>query len=416
MANVISPNMSLIVPGVGSEAGPTYAQDINNDLNILDAHTHTPGSGVQITPAALNINSALTLNSNFLNSIAGLTLTAQGSTPVNNTIYESGVDLYYVDGNGNNVRITQSGGVAGSPGSISNLTSPASASYVSSSKTFVWQSNTAIAANLDAASILLRNISPNSTFALTLSPPASLSNNYTITLPTVPASQSFMTIDNSGAIAAPVVYPLVASGIANNTITAAQIANNTITATEIANGAITTTQISATANITATQINPNAAINPNQLASYTTGGSPYFVQAALNSQFTTGSTSFVQVTAFTATLTNQSTQRPTFITFSGTSSSTAAFIEVPPLNGSSGLQQAIIQIRAISGLSSSVVATYAISNGTTVAGFFPYSMLNTVDFFSLGNVYEVWARVTVSNSFTSSIIINNNAVMNVFQV
>lgn len=213
MSSTLSPNMNLIVPGVGTEDGPQYAIDVNNSLAIIDQHTHAPGSGVAITPNALNINSALTFNSNFATGLAGLTLIAQSLTPAINTIYQSGTDLYFVDGAGNNVRLTQSGGVAGSPGSISNLTPPASASYIAGNSTFVWQSGASIAANMDAGALLMRNLTPNSTFALTLQPPAALSSNYSITLPVLPAAQSVMTMDTSGVISTQLQTSLVPPGV-----------------------------------------------------------------------------------------------------------------------------------------------------------------------------------------------------------
>lgn len=205
MSYTLSPNMSLRIPTIGDESGLNYTLDINFDLlSVLDTHDHTQGKGVQITPAAINVNTTLSLNNNFLDQIAGLTLLAQNVTPATtSTIYESGNDLYFVDGLGNNVRITQSGGIAGTPGSITNLTPPASVNYVSGSQTFVFQSNTATAANIDAGAYLFRNLSPNSTFAVTLSPPAGLSSNYDLILPMIPAQQSFMTLDTSGNMAAP---------------------------------------------------------------------------------------------------------------------------------------------------------------------------------------------------------------------
>lgn len=205
MSFTTSPNMGLSIPAVGAEPGPQYATDVNNSLTLIDGHTHLPGSGVLITPGAIDINSNLPFNNNFATSVAGLTLTAQTSAPVSNTLYESGVDLFFVDGNGNNVRITQSGGVAGTPGSISNLTSPASAAYVSGSSTFVFQSNTNIAANIDGGSYLFRNLTPNSTYAVTLSAPAALSSSYNLTLPTQPSTTSLMTLTTGGTMAGNVV-------------------------------------------------------------------------------------------------------------------------------------------------------------------------------------------------------------------
>lgn len=250
MSSTNTPNMNLIVPVVGNEPGPTYAQDVNADLSIIDQHDHTTGNGVPITPAAINISSALTLNDNFLTSVAGVTLQAQLSTPAINTIYESGNDLFYVDGVGNNVRITQSGAVAGSPGSIANLVAPASASYVSGTSTFVWQSNTNIAANMDFGAAVMRNLSPNSTFGLTLQPPAALASNYTITLPSLPSTTKIMALTNSGVMSAPYSVDNSTIEISSNIIqvkdqgiTAAKILNNTISDTQIALLGISTVSI-----------------------------------------------------------------------------------------------------------------------------------------------------------------------------
>lgn len=195
--------MNLQIPGVGTEIGPLYAQEVNNSLSIIDTHDHSPTKGVQITPAGININTSLSFNNNFATEIAGLTLYAQSTTPALNTIYQTGNDLYFVDGIGNNIRLTISGGVAGTPGSISNLVFPATATYIAGNSTFVFESNSNIAANLDGASILLRNISPNSNFALTIAAPDNLSIDYQLTMPLLPSVQSFVTLDAAGTLSAP---------------------------------------------------------------------------------------------------------------------------------------------------------------------------------------------------------------------
>lgn len=202
---IISPNMNLPVPVVGVDSGPDWANNINSCLSLIDSHNHASGSGVQITPNGLNINADLAINGNNLTLIRTSRYQVQSalipaSSPDIGCTYVSGVDLYYNDGSGNQVRITQSGGVAGSPGSISNLTAPASAAYVSGTQTFVWQSNANVAANMDARSYIYRNSSVSS-FGLTLSAP-SLSSDYTITLPTLPGTQKFLTLDNTGNMAA----------------------------------------------------------------------------------------------------------------------------------------------------------------------------------------------------------------------
>lgn len=274
MSSTLSPNMNLIIPGVGSEAGPTYAFDVNASLTIIDQHTHTNGSGVPITTAAININAALTFANNFATNVAGVTLYAQGSAPANNTVYESGNDLYFVDGLGNNVRITQSGGVAGSPGSISNLTSPASAAYVAGNQTFVWQSGSSIAANMDFGAAIMRNLSPNSTYALTLQPPAALASNYSITLPVLPGASSFMVMSTAGVISSTALLGALTtanlSASANIAGTQLAAAANILGSQLSASAAIAGTQLSASANILGSQLSASANIAGSQLLTATT--------------------------------------------------------------------------------------------------------------------------------------------------
>lgn len=219
---VVSPNMNLPVPIVGQDAGPQYATDVNSCLNVIDGHNHSSGSGVQITPNGLLINTDLPFNQNNLtlvNSVrfGPLAMPLPASSPDLGCLYESGVDLYFNDGAGNQIRITQSGGIAGSPGSIANLTSPASASYVSGTATFVWQSDANTAANMDAGSYILRNITDNSK-GLTLNPPSAMASDYSLILPNIPAQTSVLGIDNTGNISSVVssVDPVGANAIANS--------------------------------------------------------------------------------------------------------------------------------------------------------------------------------------------------------
>lgn len=196
MANTISPNMNLIIPGVGTEAGPTYATDINSSLTLIDGHTHASGSGVPITPAAININAALPMNNNIINSIAALTLIAQTSAPASQSLYVSGVDLHYIDGNGNNIPITASGAVTGSSGTITGLPSgTASATY--SGGTFTFQSATNTSAVIDGQSHIFRNNTASSK-GLTLLPPTAMTSDFSLVLPNIPAQTNVMTLDTDG--------------------------------------------------------------------------------------------------------------------------------------------------------------------------------------------------------------------------
>lgn len=204
MSFTLSANMNLPIPGVGDEPGPQYAQDVNNSLTLVDQHNHTTGSGVQITPSGLNINSNLPINNNNLTLVRTIRFLSQSSALAGisdlGCLYEVGVDLFYNDGAGNQVRVTQGGALAGTPGSIANLVPPASASYVSGTQTFVFQSAANTSANIDGASIIVRKLVSGSP-GITIAAPVSLSSDYTLTLPPTPPGQTeALLMDNSGNV------------------------------------------------------------------------------------------------------------------------------------------------------------------------------------------------------------------------
>ena len=207
MANTItSPLMSLPIPVPGVDPGPDYAFNLNSCLALIDSHDHSPGKGNPITPAGMSISSDLSFLGNNITQARSLRFQSQPSvlsgTNDLGCLYEVNGDLYFNDGSANHVRITQSGGVAGSPGSISNLTSPASASYIAVNSAFVWQSAANTPAIMDSAAIILRNLSAGSK-GLTLQPPAAMGGDIVQTLPTIPGSQtSIMQMDTSGNMSA----------------------------------------------------------------------------------------------------------------------------------------------------------------------------------------------------------------------
>jgi hypothetical protein len=203
MANtVISPDMRQPVPVVSVDPGPDWANNINACLSIIDGHNHTPGSGVPITPAAININSDLPFNNNNLITARSVRFQPQGS-PLNlpadlGALFEQGVDLYYIDGSGNVIRLTQSGAPAGATGTITGLPSgTASASFAGT--TFTFQSATNTPASLAVGPVTIAQAVPSG-FGVTLSANGAESTNYNLTLPVaLPAvTGSFLSSDLSG--------------------------------------------------------------------------------------------------------------------------------------------------------------------------------------------------------------------------
>lgn len=279
MASTITPNMGLIVPGVGTEPGPTWANDLNASLGILDEHNHSPGQGVQITPAGIDINTDLPMNNNNLTLVATVRFTAfsmslPGSAPNLGVVYVAGNELYYNDEAGNVVQITNGGSVNAGAGSITGLPSgTASASYSAGSQTFVWQSATSTPANMDGGSFIFRDIVANS-FGVTVSAPIGLAADYQMFWPaSLPGSQKFLTLDSSGNIAAQWAPDNVTIQVASNLL---QIVPNSITFNQLAvRGSGTTATLG------------QVGISPS-CGTFTTSASAYVVPTNMSVTITTG--------------------------------------------------------------------------------------------------------------------------------
>lgn len=205
----LTPNMNLVVPVWGVDPGPDWANNLNASLSIVDSHTHNPGSGVQITPGGLNINSDLSFQTNNainLNSVRfqNLGSALSSSSPNIGCLYQVNGDLYYNDTASHQIRITQSGAVTGATGTITGLPSgTAGAAYSPGTGTFVFSQATSTGANLDVGSLVIRYPgsypTPSGNYII-LEAPTSLASGYSITLPSLPAQTNVMTLGTDGAM------------------------------------------------------------------------------------------------------------------------------------------------------------------------------------------------------------------------
>jgi hypothetical protein len=269
MDYTLSPNMQLLVPIIGVATGPSYAQDLNSSLLLVDQHDHTSGKGSPILPGAININSDLTFANNSATNLKSTSFYAQSSNPGNAALWVSGVDLFYTDGNGTQIQLTTSGAISGTPGTISGLVSPASASF--SGADFVWKQTASLYANMQVQSIKFHNTSNSN--IVTLSSVTNPSGSYGLVLPTLPATPKILSIDSAGNIGSSFDVDNSTLEVSSNTI---RVKDLGITAAKIANNTITTNQISASAAILGSQITTNPSFTGSVTASggftATTGG------------------------------------------------------------------------------------------------------------------------------------------------
>lgn len=259
LATTVTGNMGLTIPTPGQTPGPAWANIIDQDLQIIDAHSHVTSQGRQVPLAGIQFNSSINLLSG--STQAGVTPSGSPSDllyPRTVRLYRQSsaftpggtdraavyalsnaggttAELVYVDGAGNVVPITNSGSVAGATGTISGLVSPASAAYATSGGTgtitFRTNSSGPKSANLDFGAALLRDTGTNGANAVTIKSPSGLASAYNFILPTgYPGSTLALTMSSTGQLATSTIgnSQIAAGAVTGGDNASGSIAKNTI--------------------------------------------------------------------------------------------------------------------------------------------------------------------------------------------
>jgi hypothetical protein len=200
-----TPNMGLDYPSPSVTIGPLWASLLNACLDLVDTHDHTATHGVKVPTAGLNINADLSMGSFNLTTIRGVRLNDQVAT-LNTAgdlriIYAKNGELTYRDGAGNEVIITSAGSVAGATGTITGLSSPASASFNSVTGTFSFLKDTSKPGKMVNSDILIYEYNNASANPITIKSPASVSAAYSITLPgALPTQAGLVSMSTAGVL------------------------------------------------------------------------------------------------------------------------------------------------------------------------------------------------------------------------
>lgn len=204
-----TPFMTLTLPGVGAGGTPgtTWASYLNTALTTIDLHDHTSGKGTQVPTAGLSIDADLHFNTNGILDAEFVQLSTLVAKPTPTvTLYSKGVDLYFQDGVGNEVRITQSAALAGSAssgfgGDYGLGDELATYSDLTKTYSFLQDTSPSVPAKLYSADISIgeATTSPN---VVTIKSPTSLAASYNLTLPTaLPASTTQrLVVSTSGVL------------------------------------------------------------------------------------------------------------------------------------------------------------------------------------------------------------------------
>jgi len=292
--STLTPTMSLVLPTIGVDSGLTWEQSVNTNSGILDGHNHSVGSGTQINPSGINVNTDFPFNGFNITALRSARFNAQMSPlslPTDiGCIYVSGVDLYYNDIDGNQVRITSGGTVNATSSGISDGTATAAFS----SGTLVVDSASNTPANIQGASILLGNTGVSGSNYITLSPPSALSSNYSLILPPLPAQTNVMTLDTSGNMSS-ITYDQVAQAMTSVGANAIQVTTTRSTGTSVGTGGVAVSGSSGIFNTTntstfvqVTNLSVTLVTSGRPVVIFLTGdttGTPAFIGGAGNPEF-----------------------------------------------------------------------------------------------------------------------------------
>jgi hypothetical protein len=139
-----TPYMILNLPVPTVTLGPDYAEMNNDAFELIDSHDHSSGKGVKVKPNGMNINDNLDIQDNELENVGAVELSDLNAalTGISNAnkVHVADGNLYFTNGTGTAVQITDGGSIVSTPGSASIFETIVVASNlsISISDTFVY--------------------------------------------------------------------------------------------------------------------------------------------------------------------------------------------------------------------------------------------------------------------------------------
>jgi hypothetical protein len=231
--------MNLTLPTVSQTPGPSWANQINSNLTVIDSHNHSPGNGASIPSAALNINADVGFGTYSAVGLGSTQYVNQLASTAACAVYAFNGELYYNNSSAVPVQITSGGAVVGPSGNWTNLAPPAIAGYNVGTGTFSFQSNALTFGTLQGASLKLQANTSSQPITLTAS---AATTSYVLTLPVVAPAQvgSLLASSNTGSMS------WVTAGDSSISITSSTIsvATGGISSTQLASSAVLTSKIS----------------------------------------------------------------------------------------------------------------------------------------------------------------------------
>jgi hypothetical protein len=210
MPGITLPNTGITLPELGADPGQ-WDDLLNACWEAFDEHDHTPGSGVLVPLAGININDDIDLAGFALLQAARLemdeiALPSMGASflfasSVNHELYwrtSGGVNLQITSGSGLNVSLI--GGIAGDYASVG-----AELAYDDANDRYTFKQQGAPKpwARLASGDVRIHEFNTTESLYVALKAPSALAGNVDITLPLVlPAAQAFVQMSSAGVLSA----------------------------------------------------------------------------------------------------------------------------------------------------------------------------------------------------------------------
>lgn len=202
-------SISAALPVVSSTLGPAYATLLRAWCDEVEARLEG-----KVTPAGMNMNAALEMNDFEITELDAAQFTANLATLSGagnaRKIYVANGELYFTDGDGAVVQLTENGALATGGGALKTIEgdysadSAASLDYTSASTRFRLLSNdsTIVHARAQMSDLRLVGTGANPSFGVVVDVPA-LSASYSLTLPAaVPAATELVSMSAAGDLVA----------------------------------------------------------------------------------------------------------------------------------------------------------------------------------------------------------------------
>ena len=210
MANPITPNMGIELPtpgvtgALGVEGpGQSWLELLNTGFDKVDAHDHGAAGGAPLDLSTFTVEGDLDFMGYSAIGLYSARFINQGGVLV-------GVDdkfcVYFMDGDfyvnndtGAAVRLTNGTDVAGAPGNITGLASPAAVSWNSGLGVFIFEQSSGVKAGLYTGPLSIFD----GTKKVTIAAPSGLAADYGLVLPAaLPATTKLLSISSAGVVGA----------------------------------------------------------------------------------------------------------------------------------------------------------------------------------------------------------------------